>query len=107
MGLDAPFHPDVYVPSLQLPFPLEYLVVRAAGDAAALAPALRRTIGGLDKSLEVEDVRTMGSRVSAAVSERPLAAVLLVAFACLSLLRAGLGFYGLVAYDPLITLRHE
>jgi len=106
MGLDASFQPDVYVPNLQFPFPSQYLVVRSQGDVAALTPVLRRTVVELDKGLVIEDVGTMQSRVSDALSERRFAAVLLAAFAGLSLLLAGLGIYGVVAY-VVAEGRHE
>jgi ABC-type antimicrobial peptide transport system permease subunit len=96
LSLDAVAQPDVYVPGRQMPFNVQYLVLRTDGD-----PWLRRTevhqmIVTLDRTLRVSDVRTMKDRLAEAASDRRFAATLLAAFAGLALVLAGIGTYATV-----------
>ena len=63
------------------------LVVRARGDAAALAPAVRQAIWSVDKDQPIVRVATMDDLVAASAAERRFALILFEAFA-LAALRA-------------------
>ncbi len=89
----------VYVPAAQWPFADHalWLVVRASGDAAALAPAVRRAIWSVDRNQPVVRVATMSERLTASAAERRFALVLFAAFAGVALLLAAIGVYGVLA----------
>lgn len=74
------------------------LVVRAAGDAAALAPALRREVGALDAALPFVDLDTMTAVVHRSLWLQRLYGVLFGAFAGAAVLLAVVGVYGVIAY---------
>jgi len=86
----------LYLPYLQQASMM--LVVRAAGDPVALAPALRAAVQSIDKDQPLHDVQTMDERMAAAVADSRSRAALLIGFATLALALAALGIYGVVSY---------
>lgn len=73
------------------------LVVRARGDAAALAPAIRRAIWSVDRDQPIFRVATMDALLAASAAERRFALVVFEAFAIAALLLAAIGLYGVLA----------
>jgi putative ABC transport system permease protein len=96
LGLDAPAQSDVYVPSRQAPFPIQYLVLRTRDDPGSHLADVRRTISALDRTLRLSDVRTMEERLAEAMSDRRFVSILLAAFAGLALMLASIGTYASV-----------
>jgi putative ABC transport system permease protein len=80
-------------------WPLMDIVVRPAGDAATVMTAIRRTIRGLDAEVALANVRPMTEWVWASAAQPRLNATLLAFFACVSLLVAAIGTYGVLAYS--------
>ncbi len=75
------------------------LVVRAAMNAAAVAPAIRAAIRQVDADMPIPPLRTMGEIVDASVAQRRFQLALVLLFGVAALLLAGLGIYGVVAYS--------
>jgi len=73
------------------------LVVRARGDAAALAPAIRKAIWSVDKDQPIVRVATMDSLLAASAAERRFALILFQAFALVALVLAATGIYGVLS----------
>ena len=73
------------------------LVVRARGDAAALAPAIRRAIWSVDKDQAIARVITMDALIAASAAERRFALVLFEGFALAALALVAAGIYGLLS----------
>jgi putative ABC transport system permease protein len=73
------------------------LVVRTHGDAAALAPAIRRAIWSADKDLPIVRVATMGELVERSVADRRFALILFEAFGAAALILAAVGIYGVLS----------
>jgi putative ABC transport system permease protein len=73
------------------------LVVRASGNAAALAPAVRQTMASIDKDQTVVRVATMDALLAASAAERRFALILFEAFAIAALVLAAAGIYGVLA----------
>jgi predicted permease len=74
------------------------LCVRAAGDAGALAPAIRQEVRNLDPNLPVFNVKTFAEQINESVSQERLVALLSSFFGLFALLLSGLGLYGVMAY---------
>jgi putative ABC transport system permease protein len=73
------------------------LVVRARGDASALAPALRQAVWSVDKDQPIARVATMESLLAATAAERRFALILFEAFGLAALMLAAIGIYGVLA----------
>jgi putative ABC transport system permease protein len=73
------------------------LVVRATGDPAALAPAVKRAVWSVDRDQPITRVATMDALVAASAAQRRFALVLFEAFALVSLALAAIGIYGVLA----------
>ena len=89
----------VYTTPAQWYFPEDTmsLVVRARGDAAALAPALRQAVWSVDKDQPIMRVATMESLLAATAAERRFALILFEAFGLVALALAAIGIYGVLS----------
>jgi predicted permease len=74
------------------------LVVRAAGDPAALATAIRATLRNIDRTAIIEQIQALDVEVSASVSQPRLATTVFAGFAALALALASIGLYGALSY---------
>jgi putative ABC transport system permease protein len=73
------------------------LVVRAAGEAASLAPSLRAAIGAVSSDLGAADAVTYETLTARSVAPRRFSSILLGCFAATALLMVAVGLYGVVA----------
>lgn len=73
------------------------LMIRTTGDPSASAGAVRQVVHALDPMAPVSRVATLGALVAQTVGARRFSTALMVAFAALALLLAGIGIYGVVA----------
>lgn len=73
------------------------LVVRASGDVAALAPAIRRAIWSVDKDQPVVRVATMDHLVAASEAQRHFAFIIFEVFAMVALALAATGIFGVLS----------
>ena len=74
-----------------------WLVVRSHGDAAALAPAVKKAIWSVDRDQPIVRVATMESMVAASAAQRHFALILFEAFALVALVLAGIGIFGILS----------
>ena len=107
--------PELYVPWRQdrqyleekgSPFYYLTLVVKTAGDPAALAPALRSAALSLDRGVVVSQVQTMDDVVAAATGQPRFYFLLLGAFAATALVLSAVGIYGVMSHS-IARRRHE
>ena len=91
---------QIYVPHAQdTDWNFMALVIRTAGDPAALAPALRREVLALDKDQPVYNVRTLDDVVANSIGAQRVSMQLFAVFALAALLLAAVGIYGVMAYS--------
>jgi predicted permease len=74
------------------------LAVRAAGDPAALAAAVRGAVFAFDPRIPLADVRTMRDVVARSLGRERFVVALAAAFAAVALALGTLGIYGVLAY---------
>ena len=90
--------PQVFEPFLQQPNASMNLLVRLRIDPGAFAASLRQAIWSVDKNQAVTNLRTMKRVMRDAGQGDDLMAELMGAFACIALIMAAFGIYGLIAY---------
>jgi predicted permease len=103
-GLERSSEPQVYLPSQQVPdgilpwYAPKDLVIRAAGDPVALAPALRRIIHQADPEQDISDVKLLEDIVESETASRRAQLRVLGAFAIIAFLLAAVGIHGLLSF---------
>ena len=90
--------PQIYVPLAQSPRLLMTVVVKATGDPESLAPAVRASVAALDAAEPVSRVFTMSRLMAFQVAGYSTIATFITFFGALTLLLAGVGVYGVIAY---------
>lgn len=94
-----PVKATIYFPALPAePGHRMTLAVRTDSDPARLAIPIQKQIAALDPSLPVVDVLTIPEIVGESTVNQSFTASLVLAFAVLSLVLAGVGLYGVLSY---------
>jgi putative ABC transport system permease protein len=75
------------------------LVVRTAGDLAALTSSVKSAIWSLDSNLPISSVITMDDAVAQANAQPRFEMLLLAVFAAVALVLAAVGIYGVMSYS--------
>ena len=95
---------DSIGPTVYVPFTQEYggrrgaMMVRAAGDPAQLATAVRRELAAVEPAVAMANVQTLDDALAASIAPQRFNAMLLAGFAGLALLLSAVGLYGLLSY---------
>lgn len=97
-SVQEPERPVVYYPLAQAYGPQRRVIVRADGDPAALAGAVRRALMEVDRDAAVYRVITLESHLAEALADARLTATLVTACGGLALLLSLVGVYGVVSY---------
>ncbi|HEX9943520.1 MAG TPA: ABC transporter permease, partial [Thermoanaerobaculia bacterium] len=98
-GLNVPPEPTLFLPTSQRPPSSTAVVLRADGDPQAMVPAVRAALRRVNPNQAISQVQTMEDVMAGSIARQRLQAVLLGAFACLALLLACIGIYGLISYS--------
>jgi len=98
-SIDRGDWPLVYSPYAQMPLTTMTLVVRSLRPPETLTSPLRKAVMQFDPDQPLADVRPMEAVVDLAVSGARFQTRLLVTFAGIAFLLAGVGIYGVISYD--------
>jgi putative ABC transport system permease protein len=96
--LNIPVEPEYYLPHAQDSWNAMVLVARTIVDPASLSGALRQQVWAIDKDQPVFDVKTMQEVRSSSVAIYSFSSVMLAIFACVALVLAAIGIYGVMAF---------
>jgi putative ABC transport system permease protein len=97
-GLEREALAQVYLPLSQTPVPIGgRLLVRTAGDPAAVSTVMRNVVHSLDPNIPVENVRTLEELRSRYLATPRLTALLLALFAAVALIVCLAGLTGVIA----------
>jgi putative ABC transport system permease protein len=92
-------NPFLYHPLTQTPSGQFSILLRSARPEAEVVAVLRRKIAEIDPALPVFNAASMSNVISTRLNNRRAIMILLVSFAAVALLLAGIGIYGVLAYD--------
>jgi putative ABC transport system permease protein len=98
-GLDAAKLPAVFTPMTQGIFPSGGFVIRASGDAAALAPAATNVIRSIAPEQRIEHVLTGEQLRDESIAPSRLNALLVGSFSILALIVAAIGIAAVLAFS--------
>jgi predicted permease len=90
--------PEMYLPFNQSVILSPKLVIRSATEPVSLISALRAQVAQVDKNLPLYEVRTMDEVFSRSAAQQRFQALLVSAFAVISLMLSAIGLYGLLSY---------
>jgi ABC-type antimicrobial peptide transport system permease subunit len=88
---------EAYEPAAQQVNSYMTLLARTRGDAAALAPAIRRVVGDLDPTMALAQVQSLERLQARSIAGRRFIMSLLVVFAVTGFVLAVVGIYGVMA----------
>ncbi len=98
-GLDSQPRPEMFVPYHQSWTPQMTFVVKTKVDPAAMLPLVKTAIREVRPNQTFAKTATMDQLVSESLRQRRFNLVLLVSFAVLALVLAGIGVYGSINYS--------
>ena len=90
---------DLYVPFSQVSMGLNHLVIRAAGDPARLAPALRSAVQRADPNFVIESITPLRRLVDDVMRPWQFNMTMATLLAGLAVGLAAIGLFGAVAYS--------
>ena len=99
VGLEERDRMAFFQPIARHPGERRVLLIRAAGDPAALASDVRRALADVDPGLPYVDLKTLPELLRPQLQPRRLGASIFGAFGLLALLLAAVGLYGVVSYS--------
>jgi predicted permease len=97
-GLEADVRPVIYLPFDEEPYREVNILLRISVEPASLTAAMRKAVINIDPAQPLFDVATMESRLSQSLAQRRLIMLLIVSFAALAMVLAGVGVYGVFTY---------
>jgi putative ABC transport system permease protein len=97
-GLDTQPRPEMFVPYQQSPTTQMTFVVKTGADPGAMLSAVKGAIREVNRNQTFSKTATMEQLVNDSLKQRRFNLLLLVSFAVLALLLAGIGVYGSINY---------
>ncbi len=97
-GLADQISPTIYYPLYRGSSGFSYLAIRGSGDVESIALPVQKILANVDPNLAVGDILTMEQILAKGTLDASFDATLLVSFAVLSLVLAGVGIFGVLSY---------
>lgn len=98
-SLDVDVYPVVYIPHPQFAAGVMTFVVRTSAPPLSLASGIAAAVRELDPELPLAGVQPLDEVVAFTIARPRVIMTLLVAFAVMAMLLAGVGVYGVMAYS--------
>jgi putative ABC transport system permease protein len=98
-GFDAEVRPETFLPFAQAPSSGMMIVVRATdADPMSLVTTVRNEVRAIDRDQPIYNIKSMDQLVGEMIAQRRLNMILLAIFACVALLLAAVGIFGVMNY---------
>ncbi len=98
-GLDDQPRSEAYQPFAQAPWPYMTVVLQSSVDPMTLADPLRQTVMEVKPNQPVAGIATMDQLMEGSLARRRDSARLVGIFACLAMVLAAIGLYGVMSYS--------
>jgi putative ABC transport system permease protein len=98
-GIEKEPRAEMFLPHGQTSQNFSTIVVRANDDPLKLASAVRSVVKSLDKDQPLYDIKTVEQGISDSLVSQRFNMILMVTFAAVALILAGVGLYGVMAYS--------
>jgi putative ABC transport system permease protein len=99
LSLDEPPEPTMYWPVAQIrATPSLAIVVRTQSDPAALATAVRASIGEIDQAQPIYDMQPLDQLVAKSLGQRRFTLTLMLLFGVIALVLSASGIYGVMSF---------
>jgi putative ABC transport system permease protein len=97
-SLRTPTPPQVYEPFARKPGPTIHVMLRAPDNRLRFAETVRHEVRAIDNAQPISEARRLEEIVARSLTRDRFSVFVLGAFACLALILAAVGLYGVVAY---------
>lgn len=98
-GLDEQPRSEAYQPYTQAPWPYLTLVLKSSVDPMSLADPLRQMVMELNPSQPVVGIASMDQQMEESLTRQRDSARLVSIFACLAVVLAAIGLYGVISFS--------
>lgn len=106
IGLDSPPLPEIYLPATQRVDAAMVVMIRTKGNPESMIATVRQTLASIDGNVPIQSLKTADTWLGATLVQRRFTTLLLVLFAGIAVILAGIGCYGVFNYW-ISCRRHE
>ena len=96
LGLDSAAYPTFYFSAAQHADNSMVMMIRTAGDPAAMAGSVRRVLASIDNGVPIQSLSTMNESLGGSLTQRRFITLLLALFAAIAVILAAIGCYGVL-----------
>ena len=98
MGLDSPPLPEIYLSAAQRVDGAMVVMIRTKGSPESMIATVRQTLASIDDNVPIQSLKTADTWLGATLVQRRFTTLLLVLFAGIAVILAGIGCYGVFNY---------
>ena len=98
IGLDSPPLPEIYLSAAQRVDAAMVVMIRTKGNPESMIATVRQTLASIDGNVPIQSLKTADTWLGATLVQRRFTTLLLVLFAGIAVILAGIGCYGVFNY---------
>jgi putative ABC transport system permease protein len=98
IGLDSPPLPEIYLPAAQRVDAAMVVMMRTKGNPESMIATVRQTLASIDGNVPIQSLKTADTWLGATLAQRRFTTFLLILFAGIAVILAGIGCYGVFNY---------
>lgn len=91
--------PQIFRPLINIGNPQPFMVVRAESNPVGLSEPIRQALASLDPDVPIDRLQPLSVYVENALAQTRLTLTLMAGFGFVALIMAGVGIYGVIAYN--------